>query len=116
MISKLCAFGATREEAIVRMRRALGEYHVGGIRTNLAFHRRVLRHPAFVAGAYDTGFIDRYRGELAPAELDETSAAFAAIGAALEARARPGAGSRVLDTSAVQPSAWRGAVRGPTGG
>jgi acetyl-CoA carboxylase biotin carboxylase subunit len=112
MISKLCAFGATREEAILRMRRALAEYHVGGIRTNLAFHRRVLRHPAFVAGEYDTGFIERYRRELAPAELDETSGAFAAIGAALEARARPDAGSRVLDTSAVQPSAWRGALRG----
>ena len=32
------------------MRRALGEYHVGGISTNLAFHRQVMRHPAFVAG------------------------------------------------------------------
>ena len=40
MISKLCAWADTRAAAIDRMRRALGEYHVGGIRTNLAFHRR----------------------------------------------------------------------------
>ena len=104
MISKLCAYGATRAEAIVRMRRALAEYHVGGIRTNLAFHRRVLRHPAFEAGEYDTGFIERFRAELAPATLDETSGALAAIGVALSARAKA---QGALDTSAVQPSAWR---------
>ena len=43
--------------AIARMRRALDEYEVRGIETNLAFHRRCLRHAAFVAGDYDTGFI-----------------------------------------------------------
>ena len=67
MISKLCALADTRAAAIERMRRALAEYHVGGIRTNLAFHRQVMRHPAFVAGEYDTGFIERHKAELAPA-------------------------------------------------
>src|SRR6478752_9377831 len=47
MISKLCTWAETREGAIGRMRRALAEYHVGGIKTNLAFHRQVMRHPAF---------------------------------------------------------------------
>src|SRR5262245_30784107 len=61
MISKLCTFGPDREAAIERMRRALEEYQVGGIRTNLAFHRRVMRHPAFLAGDYDTGFIERHK-------------------------------------------------------
>jgi acetyl-CoA carboxylase biotin carboxylase subunit len=114
MISKLAAFAATREEAIDRMRRALGEYHVGGIRTNLAFHRRVMRHPAFIAGTYDTGFIDRHRADLTPAAADDETATWAAVGAALEARAKgdkgmPGAGRTIidLDTSAVTPSAWR---------
>ncbi|HEX4510322.1 MAG TPA: ATP-grasp domain-containing protein, partial [Burkholderiaceae bacterium] len=86
MISKLCAYGATRAEAIDRMRRALAEYHVGGIRTNLAFHRRVLRHPAFIAGEYDTGFIERHKADLMPPALDPASETFAAIGAALAAR------------------------------
>ena len=56
----------TRAAAIARMRRALDEYHVGGIQTNLPFHRQVLRHPAFIAGDYDTGFIERHKAELAP--------------------------------------------------
>ena len=39
---------------------------MGGIRTNLPFHRQVMRHPAFIAGEYDTGFIERHKAELAP--------------------------------------------------
>jgi acetyl-CoA carboxylase biotin carboxylase subunit len=46
------------------MRRALGEYVVGGIRTNLPFHERLLEHPEFIAGEYDTGFIERNREAL----------------------------------------------------
>ncbi|MES1157612.1 MAG: acetyl-CoA carboxylase biotin carboxylase subunit [Haliangium ochraceum] len=120
MISKLAAHGATRAEAIDRMRRALGEYHVGGIRTNLAFHRRALRHPAFIAGTYDTGFSERYRAELAPLALDEDTADWAAVGAALAARAAGvnvgdgdgdgdghGGSGAELDLSSVQPSGWR---------
>jgi acetyl-CoA carboxylase biotin carboxylase subunit len=111
MISKLCAFGDTRAAAIARMRRALAEYHVGGIRTNLAFHRQVMRQPAFLAGEYDTGFIERHKSELAPAEPDEATAALAAAAAALHARASGGASSEgagaELDLSQTQPSAWR---------
>ncbi|HEX2657421.1 MAG TPA: ATP-grasp domain-containing protein, partial [Polyangia bacterium] len=107
MISKLCAYGATRAEAIERMRRALTEYHVGGIKTNLAFHRRVMRNAAFIAGDYDTGFIERHKAELMPPAMDPETADFAAIGAALEARATRPAGASDLDTSAVEPSAWR---------
>jgi len=117
MISKLCAFGATRPEAILRMRRALAEYHVGGIRTNLAFHRRVLRHPSFEAGEYDTGFIERFRADLAPAALDESSGIMGAVGVALAARARQAAAPATLETGGVEPSAWRGGDRrgGPLG-
>jgi acetyl-CoA carboxylase biotin carboxylase subunit len=59
LLSKLVAHGATRDDAIRRMRRALSEYTVLGIRTTLPFLGRVLRHPAFVAGDVDTGFVDR---------------------------------------------------------
>jgi acetyl-CoA carboxylase biotin carboxylase subunit len=90
MISKLCAWASDRPAAIDRMRRALGEYHVGGIRTNLAFHRRVMRHPAFLAGDYDTSFIERHRADLQPAEPTPEDLDRAAIAAALQAaRAEP---------------------------
>jgi len=57
LVSKLVAHGADRAEAIARMRRAVAEYTVLGIKTTLPFFARVLRHPAFLAGAYDTSFI-----------------------------------------------------------
>jgi acetyl-CoA carboxylase biotin carboxylase subunit len=107
MISKLCAFADTRAAALERMRRALAEYHVGGIRTNLAFHRRMLRHPRFLAGDYDTGFIERHRADLAPVPTDPDSQDFAVIAAALAARAEGVGRDLGLDVSGVEPSAWR---------
>jgi acetyl-CoA carboxylase, biotin carboxylase subunit len=60
MISKLAAWGRTREEAIDRLRRALDEYAVGGIKTTLPFFRELVRDPEFIAGRLDTGFIARF--------------------------------------------------------
>ncbi|HXX49235.1 MAG TPA: acetyl-CoA carboxylase biotin carboxylase subunit, partial [Myxococcota bacterium] len=57
MIAKLCTWGRDRAEAIARMRRALAEYVVTGVKTSIPFHRRVLENAAFRAGRYDTGFI-----------------------------------------------------------
>ena len=64
MISKLVTWGATRKEALDRMERALTEYRVGGIQTNLAFHRRVMKNASFREGRYDTSFIEREKAEL----------------------------------------------------
>ena len=64
LISKLSVWAPTRERAVARMRRALSEYIVTGIRTNLAFHEKLFAHPEFAAGRYDTGFIERYQDEL----------------------------------------------------
>jgi acetyl-CoA carboxylase biotin carboxylase subunit len=107
MISKLCAWGADRAAAIDRMRRALDEYHVGGIKTNLPFHRMVMRNAAFIAGDYDTGFIDKHKAELVPPPPSDADAERAAIAAALhaaqsEAPSTPGGGE-----GRVEPSAWR---------
>jgi acetyl/propionyl-CoA carboxylase alpha subunit len=60
LISKLATWGRTRIEAIERMRRALAEYSVGGIKTTLPFFREVMRDEEFVAGRLDTGFIPRF--------------------------------------------------------
>ena len=59
MIAKLIAVGATRESAIARMRRALGEYLITGIKTTIPFHNAIMRNADFRSGNYDTGFVDR---------------------------------------------------------
>ncbi|OYT48485.1 pyruvate carboxylase subunit A [Thermoplasmatales archaeon ex4484_36] len=61
MIAKLIVWGETREKAIARMKRALWEYQISGVRTNIPFHEVVMNHPTFVQGNYDTNFIPRYR-------------------------------------------------------
>jgi acetyl-CoA carboxylase biotin carboxylase subunit len=58
LVSKLIAWGADRPQAVARMRRALCEYEVHGIRTTLGFFRWMLRQPAFVEGAFHTEYLD----------------------------------------------------------
>src|SRR4051812_33087026 len=106
MISKLCTWGLDRRTAIERMRRALGEYQVGGIRTNLAFHRKVMRHPAFLSGDYDTGFIERHRAELQPDDPSDTDREDAALAVALAA-ARAAPPSEEREEGGGDLSAWR---------
>ena len=107
LISKLVAWAETREAAIARMRRAIAEYRVVGIRTTLPFFDRVLRDPGFVAGDFDTSFVATL-----VARADERSerpvevAAIAATIRAFEERRR----SRTHE-SAQAPSAWRAAGR-----
>jgi acetyl-CoA carboxylase biotin carboxylase subunit len=59
MISKLITWGESRPHALARMRRALAEYEVRGLRTTIPFFQWVLDDEDFVAGRFDTGFIDR---------------------------------------------------------
>jgi len=58
MISKLICWGRDRGEAIERMRRALREFVVTGIKTSIPFHRRVLENEKFLSGRFDTSFIE----------------------------------------------------------
>jgi acetyl-CoA carboxylase biotin carboxylase subunit len=58
MLAKLCTWGRNRREAIARMRRALDEFVIKGVKTSLPFHRRVLENARFIAGDLDTGFIE----------------------------------------------------------
>ena len=115
MIGKLIAWGEDRPAALARMRRALDEYQVRGIETNLAFHRRCVRHAAFVAGDYDTGFIGRHAKELAPrAEPAALDAAIIAVAldAVTSAPSARGATTNRTETAATsEPSAWRRQVR-----
>jgi acetyl-CoA carboxylase biotin carboxylase subunit len=82
LISKLVAWGSTRDEAIARMRRALREYEIEGIKSNLAFFQDVLADEHFLAGDFDTGFIARFLAQQReisrPPEADRDLAALAA--------------------------------------
>ncbi len=110
MISKLITWGASRAEALERMQRALNEYRVGGIKTNLVFHRRVMKNAAFREGRYDTSYIEREKAELlAPLTVDENDEsldamlAAVAIHAASESVATPAAAA----STTTERSAWQ---------
>jgi acetyl-CoA carboxylase biotin carboxylase subunit len=113
LISKVIAHGADRAEAIARMRRALAEYRVLGIRTTLPFLERVLAHPAFVAGEVDTSFVERVFAETDRSRRRplEVALAAAAIGAYRDRQT-----SRLVASPAAaagwQQAARREALRG----
>ncbi|AZC19485.1 acetyl/propionyl/methylcrotonyl-CoA carboxylase subunit alpha [Pseudomonas sp. CMR5c] len=73
MLGKLIAWGEDREQARLRLLSMLDEFAIGGLKTNLAFLRRIIAHPAFAEAQLDTGFIPRYQEQLLPAarELGE---------------------------------------------
>lgn len=108
MISKLSVYGRDRAEAIERMRRALREYEVGGIKTTLAFFREVLEDAEFISGELDTGFIPRFNERRRPEEIDERTTDLAIIASAVAYQ------DSSIKTAAVssQPTASRWATAG----
>ena len=73
LLAKLIGYGTDREQATARLVRALNEYFVGGIKTNISLFRRILSDPEFIAGRLDTGYLDRLLAqpdETAPAERE----------------------------------------------
>jgi acetyl/propionyl-CoA carboxylase alpha subunit len=87
LLAKLITWGGDRQQACRRMARALDELLVLGVQTTTGFHRYVLRHPDFLEGRLDTGFIDRIWGG-AGQPPDEKVVRQAAIVAALAADQR----------------------------
>ncbi|CAM3689772.1 Methylcrotonoyl-CoA carboxylase subunit alpha, mitochondrial [Pseudomonas reidholzensis] len=67
MLGKLIAWGEDREQARLRLLAMLDEFAIGGVKSNIAFLRRILAHPAFAAAELDTGFIPRHQEVLLPA-------------------------------------------------
>ena len=110
LVSKLSVWGPDRPSALARMRRALSEYVVTGIKTNLVFHEKLLAHPEFAAGRYHTGFIEQYAPELlgyAAVDREEqaTLAAAIAIAAARAERASAQVGGEESEARA-RMSPW----------
>jgi len=109
MISKLITWGETRDHAIARMRRALAEYEVRGIRTAIPFFQWILEDDDFKTGRFDTTFIDRKMAGNGPLQvIDVAHEELAAMAAAVHlfTRAAP------APAAAREPaSIWRQAGR-----
>jgi acetyl-CoA carboxylase, biotin carboxylase subunit len=113
LLSKLIAWGNSREEAIARLRRALEEYAVTGIKTNAGLFRRILNEPDFLRGEIHTKWLDellvRKRAGIGGASEDAAADA-AAIAAALWQATRNEAGSRAAvnaNSSEEAASRWK---------
>ncbi|MDP0491684.1 MAG: acetyl-CoA carboxylase biotin carboxylase subunit [Verrucomicrobiota bacterium JB023] len=63
MIAKLIVTGTSREVAIARMKRALGEFMIRGIKTTIPFQQEIIEHPDFINGTYDIGWVGRFLEE-----------------------------------------------------
>jgi len=104
LLAKLVVWAPSRETAVARLARALDEYFISGIKTNLSFFRRLVETREFRAGELDTEFLDRWMAQrpgIQPADAGEERAA--ALAAALESRK-----GRTADSApAVEPSQWK---------
>ncbi len=109
MISKFAGYGRDREEAIERMRRALAEYEIAGIRTTLPFFHEVMEDEEFVAGRIDTGFISAWKERRKDREPDDEHRDLALIAAALASRRI--ASETTAGLTAEQRTKWAGAGR-----
>ena len=105
MISKFAVHGKDRTEAIERMRRALAEYRVDGIKTTLQFFRDVMEDPDFVAGNLDTSFISGFFERQAIVEDHLDSADLEIIAASLALVKNVGKAAAESST-APSPSKW----------
>ncbi len=122
LLSKLIAYGADRTQAIMRLERALQEYFVGGIKTNLSLFARILKDAEFRDGKLDTGYLDRLtRKEGAVAsemagedrsELENIAVISAGVFAALDQDVGSIVGSSVSGNAKVSPAMqWKREAR-----
>jgi acetyl-CoA carboxylase biotin carboxylase subunit len=106
MLSKLVAFGETREMAIDRMLRALDEYVIGGIKTNISLFRRILMDEDFRAAKIDTGYLERLLAGVAGAGAEVPEDVVAVAAALFASGAREG-----VVAGGVEESRWAAAGR-----
>ncbi|MGQ9665190.1 MAG: acetyl-CoA carboxylase biotin carboxylase subunit [bacterium] len=109
LIAKLLVWASTRPEAIQRMKRALDEYVIRGIKTSIPFHKLVMRNPHFIAGDYDTTFIDRILGKI---EYKKENYEIAAVTAVLAKILQTGKGtSTATKPTQIGINPWKMAGR-----
>ena len=108
MVAKLIVWGETRAEAILRMRRALEEYYIGGIKTIIPFHIQVMNSTQFIAGHLDTRFVERFT---VSHERPSDGRKVAAIAAALISHERAREAAVHIHIDQTTRSAWKWAAR-----
>jgi acetyl-CoA carboxylase biotin carboxylase subunit len=111
LISKLIVWGETRTDAIARLSRALDEYRIIGVRTTVPFFQWLVRQPDFVAGRFDTTYLDRVLADRQGrpfVEPDEADQECAALAAALAAWVRA---HRAVADAPADSGLWRRAAR-----
>lgn len=107
LISKLIVWGETRAEAVLRMRRALEEYRIIGVRTNIPFHQRLMDSHRFMAGQFDTRFIEeRFSLETAE-ESVPTHPDIAAVIATLVAHRQTQRSAQIIQRNERDTSNWK---------
>jgi len=112
MLSKLVAYGETRELAIDRMLRALDEYVIAGIKTNISLFRRILRDEDFRAARIDTGYLERLLEQPGPETTATIPEEIVAIAAALfTALQQPASAVRIEQESRWALAGRREALR-----
>jgi acetyl-CoA carboxylase biotin carboxylase subunit len=107
MLAKLAVWGDTREAATERMRRALGEYRVLGITTNLTYLKELMDDPEFVAGHLDTAFLEGFAKRRLAAQRDEAKLVAAILAAAYTGMARP----KPVPMNGADAGVWSAASR-----
>ncbi|MEZ4770649.1 MAG: acetyl-CoA carboxylase biotin carboxylase subunit [Caldilineales bacterium] len=105
MIAKLIVWGETRAEALLRMRRALNEYRIGGIKTSIPFHQQIMSSTQFMWGAFDTNFLEE-RFSVTYIERPELEMS-AAIAAALVAHTGEQRATVMHHSGQSAGSAWK---------
>jgi len=109
LLSKLIAWGNSREETIARLRRALDEYTITGIRTNVSLFRRILGEPEFLRGEIHTKWLDELLAKPGPPAkaprlgTEEASVIAAALWYSAQAKGSANSGP----TSQAAPSRWK---------
>jgi acetyl-CoA carboxylase biotin carboxylase subunit len=111
MLSKLIAYAPTREMAIARLHRALSEYVIGGIRTNLGLFKRILSDADFRAARIDTGYLDRLLTKSEPA-VDLNGTEHAAVLAAAVFESLGSMRGNKAKTNGAAPSGQEDFVKG----
>jgi acetyl-CoA carboxylase biotin carboxylase subunit len=107
LISKLIVWGDTRGEAILRMRRALDEYKILGVRNNIPFHQRLMDSHRFMGGQYDTRFVEERFSIKEADEAKEERPDIAAILATLVAHRQTELAAHVIQRNERDTSNWK---------
>ncbi|RME06741.1 MAG: acetyl-CoA carboxylase biotin carboxylase subunit [Anaerolineae bacterium] len=107
LISKLIVHGSTRAEAILRMRRALEEYRIVGVRTNIPFHQNLMDSHRFMAGQFDTQFVEQRFSMEAADRGRKTLPEIAALMATLVAHQQTERSAHVIQRNERDTSNWK---------